>query len=49
MKVVEKKQRQLLQAVPKSYMLQLTMRIDVLFENFKQSANKLSQICQSKS
>ena len=30
-------------------MLQLTLRIDALFEHFKQSANKLSQICQSKS
>ena len=29
-------------------MLQLTLRIDALFEHFKQSANKLSQICQSK-
>ena len=30
-------------------MLQLTLRIDALFEHFKQSANKLSQTCQSKS
>ena len=30
-------------------MLQLTLSIDALFEHFKQSANKLSQICQSKS
>ena len=30
-------------------MLQLTLRIYALFEHFKQSANKLSQICQSKS
>ena len=29
-------------------MLQLALRIDALFEHFKQSANKLSQICQSK-
>ena len=30
-------------------MLQSTLRIDALFEHFKQSANKLSQICQPKS
>ena len=30
-------------------MLQLTLRIDALFEHFKQSANNLSQTCQSKS
>ena len=30
-------------------MLQFTLRIDALFEHFKQSANKISQMCQSKS
>ena len=30
-------------------MLQFTLSIDVLFEHFKQSTNKLSQMCQSKS
>ena len=30
-------------------MLQLTLSKDALFEHFKQSSNKLSQICQSKS
>ena len=30
-------------------MLQLTLRIDALFEHFKQSANKLSKKCQSES
>ena len=30
-------------------MPQLTLRIDALFEHFNQSANKLNQICQSKS
>ena len=30
-------------------MLQLTLHIDALFEHFKQSTNKQSQICQSKS
>ena len=30
-------------------MLQLTLLKDALFEHFKQSANKLSQTCQSKS
>ena len=30
-------------------MLQFTLRIDVQFEHFKQSANKRSQMCQSKS
>ena len=29
-------------------MLQLTLRIDAVFENFKQSANKLSQIYSEK-
>ena len=40
---------QLLQTVQISKMLQLTLHIDALFEPFKQSANKLSQICQPKS
>ena len=48
MKVVVKNERQL-QTIQTSKMLQLTLRIDALFEHFKQSANKLSQICQSKS
>ena len=47
-KVVEKNKRQFLQTVLTSKMLQLTLRIDAIFEHFKQSANKLSQTCQSK-
>ena len=49
MKAVEKNKPELLQTVPTSKMLQSTLRIDALFEHFKQSANKLSQLCQSKS
>ena len=41
MKGVEKNERKFLQTVPKSKMVQLALRIDALFEHFKQSANKL--------
>ena len=44
MDVVEIKWRQFLQTVLTSEILQLTLRIDALFEQFKQSANKLSKI-----
>ena len=49
MKVVKKNNCQLLQTVPTSGLLQLSLSPDAIFENFKQSANKLSQMCQSKS
>ena len=49
MTVVEKKWHQLLQTVQMSNIMQLTLRIDALFENFMQNTNKLSQIGQSKS
>ena len=38
-----------LKTVPTSKMLQLTLNIGKLLKNFKQSVNKASQICQSKS
>ena len=47
-KVVEKYERQLLKAVPTSYMQQFTLHIDALFEHFKQIANKLGKTCVKK-
>ena len=46
---IQKHLRQLLQTVPTSKMLQVPLCLDTLCEHFKQSANKPSLRCQSKS
>ena len=46
MKSIHEYLRQLIQT---SKMLQVPLCLDALFENFKQSANKPSRRCQSKS
>ena len=49
MKINQEHLRQLLQTVPTSKMLQVPLCLDALFEHFKQSTNKQSPRCQSKS
>ena len=49
MKSIQEHLRQLLQTVPTSKMLQVPLCMDALFEHFKQSANKPSSRCLSKS
>ena len=44
-----RKKSQFLQTVPTFKVLQFSLHIDARLEIFKQSANKLSQTCQSKS
>ena len=49
MKRIQKHLRQLLQTVSTSKMLGIHLCLDALFGHFKQSANKPSPTCQSKS
>ena len=48
MKSIQEHLRQLLQTVPRSKMLQVTLRYDAPFEHFKQGTNKQSPRWQSK-